>query len=114
MIVHAAKRLELGFDKLTTDLARLDAVSIQWKVSRTVQNFEAALRAHCQREIFAGVLGNPKYPEVIPLRFISTRQMEGLGGSGGMNLIHPCTVASGACGACLKHCCPPVCPVPEP
>lgn len=107
LIVHAPERLELYFDDPKTDAARLDAVSVRWKVSSTVDTFKEALCAHSRKEIVAGVRRNPSWPDLVLWRFIRT-------GFGEVHHIHPCTVASGACGACLQHCCPRAYPLPRP
>ncbi|BDA50362.1 hypothetical protein COCOBI_16-0380 [Coccomyxa sp. Obi] len=114
LVVHAAERLELKFADVEASAARLDTVAMQWKVSSTMQSFEDNLRAYCPKEIFAGVLGDSNQPELVPRHYVSTRQIEDVGGTGELNQIHPCTVAATACGACLEHCCPLVYPMPEP
>lgn len=80
--VHAADRLELGFDDVKTNAAWLDTVSMQWKVSNTLHNLVGKLRAHCRKEIYAGVLVDPSQPELLPRHFASTREIEGVGGTG--------------------------------
>lgn len=114
LVVHAVGCLELQCDDVKMNAARFDVVSVQWKLSNTMRTFEDALRAHCQKKIFGGLLGDPNWPDLNPRRFLGTRQIEISGGSGEMNHLHPCTVASAACGACLEHCCPFKYPVPRP
>ena len=114
LLVHAEKRLELEIDDLETHAARFELVSIHWKLSHTLRTFEEALRAHCRKEISAGVLGDSNWLDPWPRNYVSTRRIGFSGGTRELHPIHPCTVASGACGACLEHCCPRAYPMPRP